>query len=216
MEWLNEGVGLIVLISAIVIILLAVAAICILLNLRTKIAVQRLKFLGFFSADTQTREEYAELTIGNKSLNEVGISELGIKNGKVTFDLSGLYKSKMGLGGDARIVIEQRSSLRFRMTVEELATVLTDGKKGKELKTLRLYAVDFTGTLYQGKIPAVQSLLKKILAENGGTVVRPALPAEKAPAAEATQEEIKLFDETAAVTDAPQQAEETVQEEVVD
>lgn len=164
MEWLNEGVGLIVVIASVVIVLLIAVVLAMLLILRNKIAVQRLKFLGFYAADAETRKRCAECTIGNRSLNEVALNEIGVKNGKVSFNLTGLYKQKGNLTPESRVVIEQRSSIRFSLTEEELMGLLVDGKKGKQLRTLRLYAVDLTGNLYQGRIRAVRRLLSELLA----------------------------------------------------
>lgn len=179
MDWLNEGVGLIVLIASVIIILLLAVALFLIFNLRSKIAVQRLKFLGFFSADAITREHFAEITVGNRSLNEVAVLELGIRNGKVSYDLTDLYKEKNGIGKDVRVVIEQRSALRFVLTEEELRMLLVDEKRGKRLGTLRMYVVDLTGTLYQGRIPAVRKLLV-----TGGKVAAGRIPepAEEQPA----------------------------------
>ena len=200
MEWLNNGAGLITLISAILTTVLLIVVICIVWGLRNRIAVQKLNFLGFFSTDVETRSNYAELTIGNKSLNEVAVVELGIRNGRVNFDLTQLYRKKCGLSPDVRIVVEQRSSLRFTLTEEELLGVLVEGKKGKELKKLRLYAVDLTGNLYKGTIPAVRKLLQQtLIREKAGVPAaggqrKPSAPAETvreiaAPAAESVAEE---------------------------
>lgn len=155
-------------VSALTVIAVAVV-IFLLVNLRNKIAVQKLKFLGFYAQDTLSRENYAEFVVGNKSLNEVGIAEMGLRNGNVTFDLTGLYKRRAGLRKDDRLVIEQRSSLRFRLSEEDLASVLVDGKKGKMLGSLKIYCVDLTGTLYTGKLNGVKKLAQKVLndIENG-------------------------------------------------
>lgn len=165
MEWLNEHAGLLVLITAVVIIAMVAVALVALFEIRRKIAVQRLNFLGFYSTNTETREHYANLTIGNRSLNDVGIAELGLRNGKVNFPLIDLYKKKKELSADARVVIEQRSSISFSLTAFELKRVLIDGKDGKKiLKKLSLYAVDLTGNLYRGKVSAVRKLLAELLA----------------------------------------------------
>lgn len=165
MEWLNEHAGLLVLITSVVIIGLVVISLVILYEIRRKIAIQRLNFLGFYSTNTETREHYANLTIGNRSLNDVGIAELGLRNGKVNFPLIDLYKKKKELSADARVVIEQRSSISFSLTSWELKRVLIDGKDGKKiLKKLSLYAVDLTGNLYRGKVSAVRKLLAELLA----------------------------------------------------
>lgn len=155
-------------VSALTVIAVAVV-IFLLVNLRNKIAVQKLKFLGFYAQDTLSRENYAEFVVGNKSLNEVGIAEMGLRNGTVTFDLTGLYKRRAGLRKDDRLVIEQRSSIRFRLSEEDLASVLVDGKKGKMLGSLKIYCVDLTGTLYTGKLNGVKKLAQKVLndIENG-------------------------------------------------
>ena len=164
MDDLNKYAGLIALIALIATIVLSGLTIFLIISLRNKIAGQRLKFLGFYSTDAETRETFAEFTVGNRSLNEVGISELGIKNGKVNFNLTKRYKKEMRMKPETRIVIEQRSSITFTVSAEDLMKVLVDGKNGKQvLRTLRVYAVDLTGTLYQGRVPAVKKLLNELL-----------------------------------------------------
>ena len=139
MEWLNENSGILVLVSAVISIALLVLCVWLIYSLKSKIAVQRLNFLGFYSSDLETHENYAEITVGNKSLNDVGVAELGIKNGKVNYDLTELYKEKKGMAADARIVIEQRSAISFTLSAEELKKVLIDGADGKKiLKGLKI------------------------------------------------------------------------------
>ncbi len=163
MEWLNENSGILVLVSAVISIALLVLCVWLIYSLKSKIAVQRLNFLGIYSSDLETHENYAEITVGNKSLNDVGVAELGIKNGKVNYDLTELYKEKKGMAADARIVIEQRSAISFTLSAEELKKVLIDGADGKKiLKGLKIYAVDLTGNLYQGRAAAVKKLLAEL------------------------------------------------------
>lgn len=173
MEWLNEHSGLLVLISAILIVVLIILAIFLMIDLRNRIAVQRLKFLGLSSVDFDTRERYAEITVGNKSLNEVGLAEFGISNGIVNYDLTPLYKEKNGLRPDTRIVVEQRSAITFRLSVEELKKTLLDGEK-KKLKKLRVYAIDLTGNRYRGSLSSVKKLLATVLTEEKKGIVHPA------------------------------------------
>ena len=187
MEWLNENAGLVVLISTIVTVILLIIAICILWGVRNKLAVQKLNFLGFYSTDAETRVNYAELTYGNKSLGEIAIVEIGILNGKVNFDLTSFYRKKCGIAPNVRLVIEQRNSLRFTMSEQELWSVLIDGKKGKVLKKLRLYAVDLTGNIYRGRIPTVQKMLKHSMARVKAGLMPPPPPLSQAqPAPEPT------------------------------
>ena len=164
MDWLNENSGVVVLVASIIIIVLAALTVWLLFRLHSKIAVQRLNFLGFYSIDKDTKKRYAGFTIGNKSLNDVGLDELGIQNGKVNFPLTEKYKLAKGLLNDSRIVVEQRSSICFNLTCEELRSLVIENNGKKILKTLRVYAVDLTGTLYRGRIPAVKKLLREMLA----------------------------------------------------
>lgn len=164
MEWLNENSGILVLVSAVISIALLILCVWLIYSLKSKIAVQRLNFLGFYSADPDSRENYAEFTVGNKSLNDVGVAEIGIRNGKVNFNLTDLYKEKKGMPADARIVIEQRSAISFTLSAGELKKVLVDGADGKKiLRGLKVYAVDLTGTLYQGRVGAVKKLLAELV-----------------------------------------------------
>lgn len=186
--WLNENAGIVVLIFGILTIALLAVMLWLVFTLRNRFAVQRLKFVGLYATDVETRTDYAALTVGNRSVSEIAIKELGIKNGGVAFNLTALYKRKEGLDEKARIVIEQRRSISFRLERDELWALLTDGKKGKELKTLRLYAIDLTGNVYQGRIPAVKKLLAGILAveknaaRNGAPASFAPKPVETAPA----------------------------------
>ena len=222
MEWLNENAGLLIIITAVAIIALSVVIIIMLDKMIRNIAVQRLKFLGFYSADVQTREKYAELTIGNKSLNDVGLSELGIRNGKVNFDLTKIFKEKRAIAPEMRIVVEQRSSVSFTLSADELRVVLVDGKDGKKkLGTLYLYAVDLTGNLYKGRIGNVRKLLAELLAQDKAAAKgteRTALSflnfGKKAPAAPAAEAEPATESEEAPV--AEEVAEEPVAEEVAE
>lgn len=165
MNWVNENSGVIVLVMSIVIIVMAVISLWLLFYLKSKIAVQKLTFLGFYSIQLDERNSYAEFTVGNRSLNDVGIAEFGIRNGKVNFNITSLYRAKAGMGSDAKIVIEQRGSVNFQLTSEELKKAIVIGKNGRPvINTLRLYAVDLTGTLHQGKVHAVRKLLKELSA----------------------------------------------------
>lgn len=168
MEWFNDNSGILVLIFGILLVVGVGFALYALLDMRRKIAVQKLKFLGFYSSDAETHENYAKIIIGNKSINNIGIAELGLCNGKVNFDLTQLYRDKKGLPSDARIVIEQRNSIGFELTQDELLRVVITGEKGKKiLNKLYCYAVDFTGNLYKCKVSVVRKLLVEIMKKQG-------------------------------------------------
>ena len=203
--WLNENAGIVVLIFGILTIALLAVMLWLVFTLRNRFAVQRLKFVGLYATDVETRTDYAALTVGNRSVSEIAIKELGIKNGGVAFNLTALYKRKEGLDEKARIVIEQRRSIGFCLEREELWALLTDGKKGKELKTLRLYAIDLTGNVYQGRIPAVKKLLAGILAAEKNAARNGAL-ASFAPKPVETASAVKSAAESAPVAPAAKPA----------
>lgn len=166
MNWLNENAGVLVLVLSVIVIAMLALSIYLLFYLKNRIAVQRLSFLGFYSASMETQNRYADFTIGNKTLNTIGISEIGLRNGKVSYDLTELYREKTGLPAEAKIVIGQRSSLKFRLTKEELLRVAVPAKDGKRtVSVLRMYAVDLSGNLYHGKVRPVRKLLRELLAE---------------------------------------------------
>ena len=72
-----------------------------------------------------------------------------------------------------------------------------EGKKGKELKTLRLYALDLMGNLYQGKIGAVRKLLSDSLAGRTPVVLPPSPAAAEEPAESAAESAAEASDEEA-------------------
>lgn len=163
MEWLNENSGVLVLVFSVIAIALIVVCICVLLSIHGKIITQKLKFRGFYSVNRDTKKRYAELIIGNKSINDIGLDELGIQNGKVNYPLTDEYRSQKSLQKDAAITLEQRNSLSFELTCEQLRQLVLEKNGKKILKTLNLYAVDTTGTLYRGKISAVRKLMREML-----------------------------------------------------
>lgn len=180
MQWLNENAGIIVLVFGILTVALMALSVYLLIYLRNRIAIQRLSFLGLYSKALDTRQDYAELTIGNKTLNTISVAELGLKNGKVAFDLTSNYRMKAGLPEDAKIVIAQRSSIKFRLTSAELAKIAIRTPRGKlHVGAIRIYAVDITGTLYRGRVPMVRKLLKELAAfDKRGEAVPAARPEE--------------------------------------
>lgn len=188
---LNENSGVIVLIASIVIIALIAVTVWLLLRLHSKIAVQKLNFLGFYSIDKDSNKRYAGFTIGNKSLNDVGLDELGIQNGKINFPFTEKYKQDNGLRKDARIVVEQRSSITFNLDCDELRSIVIENNGKKILKTLRIYAVDLTGTLFRGKVPNVRKLIVEMLtAEKKGFEFMPSAAEPAAVSAESEQSDI--------------------------
>lgn len=201
--WMNDNAGILVLILGIVIIVILAVILCLEISLRGRFTSQRLKFIGLYATDVATRQVYASLTIGNRSVSEIVIKEIGIKNGRVAFDLTPLYRAKLGMDARTRIVIEQRHSIDFSVSVSELEGVLVDGKNGKQLRTLRLYAVDLMGNLYQGRIDAVRKLLSDVMA--GKASAAPAATASASPAAAAGAEKTRPA-QTAPVQTAPAQS----------
>lgn len=165
MNWINENAGVIVLVTAIAVIVLASLCLWQLLKLKSRIAVQRLSFLGFWSTSLETGKRYADFTIGNSSLHTVGVQEIGLQNGNVSVNLTASYREKAGLPSDAKLAIGQRNSITFRLTEEELKKICGRNADRASVRTLRAYVVDFSGTLYRGKVPAVKKLLKTLLKE---------------------------------------------------
>ena len=157
--WLNENAGIIVFVLGILIVVMLAVVLWLVVLLNSRFAAQRLKFTGMYAMDMDTRAVYASLTIGNRSVSEIALKELGVKNGNAAFDLTALYKRKAGMEDRAYIVIEQRRSIGFHLDESELCALLVDGTRGKKLKSLRLYAMDLTGNVYEGRIPAVRKLL---------------------------------------------------------
>lgn len=174
MEWLNENSGVMVLILSLIIIALIGLSIWLLFNMRSKIAVQRLNFLGFYTVNKETRVSFAEITIGNKSLNDVGLTEIGIQNGNVNFPFTDVYRKQQSISDEGRIVLQQRSSISFELSCEELQKLVIERNGRDIVSTLRVYAVDTTGTCYRGKIPAIRKLVLEMLAQEEEEGTEPA------------------------------------------
>ncbi len=180
MDKLNEYAGLIAIISVIVLVAASAVTIFLLLSLRKKLAVQRLKFLGQFSADPDSRKMVADITVSNRSLNDITITEVGLINGKVNFNYTEVYKRQRGLNKDARIVVGQREAIRLVLSAEDLAKTLIQNAKGKViLKKVYVYAMDSTGVNYKGKVADVRKLLLQI-SKSGVDYLPPAFAVKSA------------------------------------
>lgn len=190
MDGLNENAGLIILIVAVVLVAILGVVVWLLIDMRKRVAVQRLKFIGQFSADPDTRRMVANITVSNRSLNDVTITELGLRNGKVNFNYTDVYKKQSRLSKDARVVVGQRDAIRFSLAAEDLVKTLIQNANGKVvLKSVCVYAMDSTGIAYIGKVPDVRKLLAE-LAKNGIDYLPPAFDAQSSaqPAASAPAE----------------------------
>lgn len=178
METLNENAGLIILIVAVVLIALLGIVMWLIIEVKKKLAVQRLKFIGHFAADPDTRRMVANITISNRSLNDITVTELGLRNGKVNFDYTDVCKKQNRLNKDARVVVGQRDAIRFTLSAEDLVKSLIQNQNGKVvLKTISVYAIDSTGIAYIGKVGDVKKLLSE-LAKNGVDFLAPAFEAQ--------------------------------------
>ncbi len=162
MEWINDNVGLLLLIVAAVLIILAVVAIVQNHALQRKIAAQRLNFLGMYSKQAEPHEPYAKLVVGNKSLIDFGFTEIGVCNGKVTVDLTKVYREKKGIPDEVRLSIEQKNAIELCLTAQELKEYVLSGGTQK-MSTLSLYVLDTSGKIYTGKIRKVRKLLAETL-----------------------------------------------------
>lgn len=174
MDKLNENAGLILLIVAVVLLVVLGVIIWLLIEMRKKLAVQRLKFIGHFAADPDSRRMVANITVSNRSLSDLTLTELGLRNGKVNFDYTEVYKKQNKLNKDARVVVGQRDAIRFALSAEELVKTLIQNKNGKVvLKKISVYAMDSTGIAYMGRVKDVKKLLSE-LAKNGVDFLPPA------------------------------------------
>ncbi len=187
MDGLNENAGLIILIVAVILVAILGVVVWLLFDMRKRVAVQRLKFIGQFSADPDTRRMVANITVSNRSLTDITITELGLRNGKVNFNYTDVYKKENRLSKDARVVVGQRDAIRFTLAAEDLVKTLIQNANGKVvLKSVSVYAMDSTGIAYIGKVPDVKKLLGE-LAKNGIDYLPPAFDvqnvAQPAPAA---------------------------------
>lgn len=192
MEWLNSNAGILVVVFSVIILALAALCTYLLFSLRNKIIIQKLNFTGLYSVDKDSRQQYASLTIGNKSLNDLSITEIGVQNGKVNIELTSICKKQNEISKEARIVVEQRSAISFKLSCNDLSKLVIN-RNGKDiLKKLQLYAVDITGTVYRGKIPAIKKLIREMLtAEKKGlpfTVQEPSINEQLAISEDAKEE----------------------------
>lgn len=182
MEAINQNAGIILLIIAIFFAMIVGVVVYLLISIHGKLAVQRIKFIGQFSADPDTRRMVANITLSNRSLSDVTITEIGLRNGKVNFNYTEAYKQQSNLNKDARIVVGQRDAIRFSLSAEDLAKTLIQNYKGKIiLRSVYVYAMDSTGISYQGKVSDIRKLLKEI-AKNGVDYLPPAFEGNSEPA----------------------------------
>lgn len=154
--FINENAGIIILIFGILILAALGVLLWLTYAVHRRFASVRLQFTGLQASDLNAGGAYAALIVGNNSVREIALQELGVRCGNVAYDLTAVYKRQQGLGEEAHVVIEQRRSIRFRLDGEALASL---GAGSKKRVKLRLYAVDLTGNVYGGRIRAVERML---------------------------------------------------------
>ncbi len=164
MEWMNENSGLLVVIVGAVLLLFVIVLLLQLWSLNRKIISQRLNFLGMYSKQAENNQTYVKLVIGNRALADFGFTEIGLRCGKSTVNLTNVYRSKQGIPAEMRLSIEQKNAIELSLSEQEMKSyVLPNGKK---CTSFSLYIVDTVGKIYMKKMANIKRFAKEIDREN--------------------------------------------------
>ena len=158
MEWLKENQALVMVILFLAVIALAVVVLVLCNKIYKNFYVKKFSFTDLLEetdgADTIT------LIIGNKSLNDVTVSALGMSNGLSSFDYIREYRRQANIQEGGKVVIPSRSTVSLRIDRKDVeSAVMKDFALPP--KKLSAYVIDAYGGLCKGKVRVISKQFKK-------------------------------------------------------
>ena len=160
-EFLNENIGLFLLLLGIVIIVFLVR-LAIQSNALTKsLVTKKFSFENLYETDKQSGENEFTLIIANKTLNDTSITDVGFMLWGQTFSYVNEFRAQNGFVSGDKATVSQRSSLRLTVSVVDLESMLFMHKRSAKIKKLRAYVVDSSGFMVSAPIKRIQKIIRE-------------------------------------------------------
>ena len=160
-EFLNENVGLFVLLLGAGIIGLLIRLAFQSNSLTKNLVTKKFSFENLYETDKESGAKQFTLIIANKTLNDTSITDIGFMLAGQTFSYISEFRAQNGFVSGDKATVAQRSSLRLAISVSELEMMLFKYKRNAKIKKLRAYVVDSSGFMLSASIKRIQKVVRE-------------------------------------------------------
>lgn len=161
MEFLNKNAGIFVLVFGILLVVGVVWMIIQNHRLTRNLVTKKFDFTDGYEIDRRTGEKFFTVVIANKTVNDATLTDVGFKIGDETFSFFEEFRTRSFLAQKDKVVIYQRSSVKMKLTVEEIESAFFKYKRGKKIEKIRVYVTDSSGTVVVSKARTVRRVVKE-------------------------------------------------------
>lgn len=123
------------------------------------------------------KKTYAVI-VSNKSMNDAGITAVGVVSGLKYFDFKDTYREMNEVSGDT-LVIMPRSPIKLVLETEDLERLIFSNLKNGKFLPVKIYVIDSTGTIFLQRAKNFHKILKAHYRDYLARVKAAALAAER-------------------------------------
>lgn len=160
-EFLNQNIGLVVLLLGLIVIAILVRLAFQSNALTKSLVTKKFSFENLYETDKETGAKRFTLLIANKTLNDTSITDVGFMLHGQTFSYINEFREQNGFVSGDKATVSQRSSLKLCVSIVDFETALFKHKRHAKISKLRAYVVDSSGFMVTASIKRIQKITRE-------------------------------------------------------
>ena len=178
MEQINQYLPLVIAVSVIVVIALMIVIALGQRKLFKNIISNKFSMTDIEEVNIHTGKKTYAVIVSNKSMNDAGITAVGVVSGLKYFDFKDTYREMNEVSGDT-LVIMPRSPIKLVLETEDLERLIFSNLKNGKFLPVKTYVIDSTGTIFLQRAKNFHKILKAHYRDYLARVKAAALAAER-------------------------------------
>ncbi len=159
MEQLNQYLPLIITIALCVVIVLTAIIAAGLNKLFKNIVSNKFAMADIEEVNIHTGKKTYAVIVSNKSMNDAGITSVGLVSGLKYFDFKETYKAENNVTGDTLIVMP-RTPVKLVLCPQEVEKLVFSNLNQGKFLPVKTYVIDSTGNIFLQRAKNLQKILK--------------------------------------------------------
>ena len=147
MEQINQYLPLVIAVGVIVVIALMIVIALGQRKLFKNIISNKFSMTDIEEVNIHTGKKTYAVIVSNKSMNDAGITAVGVVSGLKYFDFKDTYREMNEVSGDT-LVIMPRSPIKLVLETEDLERLIFSNLKNGKFLPVKTYVIDSTGTIF--------------------------------------------------------------------
>ncbi len=178
MEQINQYLPLVIAVGVIVVIALMIVIALGQRKLFKNIISNKFSMTDIEEVNIHTGKKTYAVIVSNKSMNDAGITAVGVVSGLKYFDFKDTYREMNEVSGDT-LVIMPRSPIKLVLETEDLERLIFSNLKNGKFLPVKIYVIDSTGTIFLQRAKNFHKILKAHYRDYLARVKAAALAAER-------------------------------------